>query len=89
MAEDGEHPVVTERAHAYLEAWLAALAKSAPHMTSGPIFRHIDRWNNVRERALSGEAVNGIVKRTAAAVGIDPKKVSAHGLRAGYLTEAS
>ena len=88
-AEDGEHLVVTGRAEAYLAAWLEALARVRPDATAGPIFRQIDRWNNVGTRGLSGEAVNRIVKQSAAAVGLDPATVSAHGLRAGYLTEAS
>ena len=88
-AEDGEHLVVTGRAEAYLVAWLEALAVVQPDATAGPIFRQIDRWNNVGARGLSGEAVNRIVKQSAAVAGIDPATVSAHGLRAGYLTEAS
>ncbi|GAB5377879.1 MAG: site-specific integrase [Acuticoccus sp.] len=87
--QDGEHLVVTGRAQAYLEAWLAALQRVRQDIEDGPIFRLLDRWNNVGNRGLSGEAVNVIVKKSAAAVGLDPKTVLAHGLRAGYLTEAS
>ena len=88
-AQDGEFLVVTGRAQRHLEAWLSALRTVTCDGDEGPIFRPIDRWGNVGAGALSGEAVNRIVKRTAAAAGIDPDMVSAHGLRAGYLTEAS
>ena len=88
-AQDGGFLVVTGRAQRHLEAWLSALRTVTCDGDEGPIFRPIDRWGNVAPGALSGEAVNRIVKRTAATAGIDPGTVSAHGLRAGYLTEAS
>ena len=89
VAHDGELFVVTGRAQAYLDAWLAGLRQVRPDATTGPIFRQIDRWNNVGDRGLSGEAVNAILKRAADRAGLDPATVSAHGLRSGYLTEAS
>jgi integrase len=67
-----------------LKAWIAR-AKIA----RGPIFRAIDRWGTLEERALSPQSVNLIVKRRCAAAGLDPREFSAHGLRAGYLTEAA
>jgi site-specific recombinase XerD len=56
---------------------------------SAPLFPSLDRWNNVSERGISGEALNLLIKKRAERAGIDPKEVSAHGLRSGYLTEAS
>ncbi|RAH96230.1 integrase [Acuticoccus sediminis] len=88
-AEDDTFLVVTGRAQAHLEAWIAALGAVRPGTREGPIFRAIDRWGAVGEGALSGHAVNAIVKARAARAGIDAARVSAHGLRAGYLTEAS
>jgi integrase len=67
-----------------LKAWIAR-AKIA----RGPVFRAIDRWGTLEERALSPQSVNLIVKRRCAAAGLDPREFSAHGLRSGYLTEAS
>jgi integrase len=67
-----------------LKAWIAR-AKIA----RGPVFRAIDRWGTLEERAMSPQSVNLIVKRRCAAPGLDPREFSAHGLRAGYLTEAS
>jgi integrase len=55
----------------------------------GPIFRAIDRWEGVEERALTPQAVNLIVKRRCLAAGLDKTLFSAHGLRSGYLTEAA
>jgi len=58
-------------------------------ISKGPIFRAIDRWGAVEDRALTPQTINLIVKRRCAAAGLDPKGFSAHGLRAGYLTEAA
>ena len=69
---------------AALKAWIAR-AKIA----RGPVFRAIDRWGTLEERALSPQSVNLIVKRRCAAAGLDPREFSAHGLRSGYLVEAS
>jgi len=55
----------------------------------GPIFRAIDRWEAVEERALTPQSINLIVKRRCAMAGLEPREFSAHGLRSGYLTEAS
>ena len=51
----------------------------------GPIFRAIDRWEAVEEKALTPQSINLIVKRRCAMAGAGG--VFAHGLRAGYLTE--
>ncbi len=67
-----------------LRAWLTASA-----ITAGPLFRAIDQWGNVSRKALTPQAVNLIVKKRAALAGLDPHRVSAHGLRSGYLTEAA
>ncbi|RWD96596.1 tyrosine-type recombinase/integrase, partial [Mesorhizobium sp.] len=48
-----------------------------------------DRWGNLERRALTPQAVNMILKRRAAAAGLDTQLISAHGLRAGYLTETA
>ena len=55
----------------------------------GPVFRAIDLWEAVEERALTPQSINLIVKRRCAMAGLDPKEFAAHGLRAGYLTEAA
>lgn len=58
-------------------------------ISKGAIFRAIDQWGALEERALTPQAVNGIVKRRCAMAGLDPTAYSAHGLRSGYLTEAA
>jgi integrase len=58
-------------------------------ITKGPIFRAIDRWEAVEERALTPQSINLIVKRRCAMAGLEPGAFSEHGLRAGYLTEAA
>jgi len=55
----------------------------------GPVFRAIDRWETVEERALTPQSINLIVKRRCAMAGLEPREFSAHGLRSGYLTEAA
>lgn len=55
----------------------------------GPVFRAIDRWEALEERALTPQSINLIVKRRCAMAGLDPREFAAHGLRSGYLTEAA
>jgi integrase len=54
----------------------------------GPIFRAIDRWEAVEEKALTPQSINLIVRRRCVMAGW-VGAFSAHGLRAGYLTEAA
>ena len=54
----------------------------------GPIFRAIDRWEDLQDYALTPQSINLIVKRRCLLAGLDPTAFSAHGLRSGYLTEA-
>lgn len=55
----------------------------------GPVFRAIDQWGGVGDAALTPQAVNLILKRRITLAGLNPQEFSAHGLRAGYLTEAA
>ncbi len=63
-----------------LREWLAA-AK----LSSGPVFRAINRWGALRGR-ISTAAIGHLVKETAAACGLDPSQYGAHSLRAGCAT---
>jgi integrase len=67
-----------------LNAWL-----DATNIDKGSIFRAIDRWGNVSRRQLDPKAANDIVKQRVTMAGLEPRNFSAHGLRAGYLTEAA
>ena len=54
---------------------------------SGPVFRMVDRWGNVRDKRLSGRSVAKIVKTYVERIGEDPAEFGAHSLRAGFLTQ--
>ena len=69
---------------AALQAWIAELG-----IAKGAIFRAIDRWGTLQDKALTPQAVNLIVKARCAQAGLDPAAFSAHGLRSGFLTEAA
>ncbi|WP_294535773.1 site-specific integrase [uncultured Rhodoblastus sp.] len=67
-----------------LEAWIAKA-----EIAKGALFRAIDRWGTLQDKALTPQAVNLIVKARCAQAGLDPLAFSAHGLRSGFLTEAA
>ncbi len=69
-----------------LEAWL-----SASRTTYGPVFRRVDRWGGIDHAALQPAAIRQILIRHAAAAGLSmspANRLSPHGLRAGFVTEA-
>lgn len=66
-----------------LQAWL-----EASNHTEGAIFRSIDRHGNIKER-IPDRAVALIVKRCAAAAGLDADHFAGHSLRAGLATSAA
>jgi integrase len=66
-----------------LQAWLKESA-----ITAGYIFLHVDRWGNLRQR-LSGHAVAVLVKMWAPVAGLDPRRVSGHSPRSGFVTAAA
>ncbi len=63
-----------------LEAW-----QNLSSITTGPLFRRIDRHGNVGGR-ITPESANRIVQERAQLTGIDLTGLSAHSLRAGYVT---
>lgn len=65
-------------------AWLRSSS-----ITEGPILRPIDRHGLMADTRLSDRAVAEVVKRTAAAAGLDPVIYSGHSLRAGFITAAA
>ena len=67
-----------------LQAWLAAAA-----ITSGPLWRAIDRWGNTRANAMDAKEVARIIKTAAARVGLDAANLSGHSLRSGFITAAA
>jgi integrase len=83
-AEDASRVKLVGRAADALQRWLERAA-----IGTGYIFRRIDRWDNIDSCPLSPAGVNHIVKRRLALAGYDVADYSAHGLRAGYLTQAA
>jgi integrase len=67
-----------------LEAWLQLAG-----ITSGPIFRPVDRWGHVGNHGLSSLGVARAVKRALTAIEVDTAVYSGHSLRAGLVTAAA
>lgn len=67
-----------------LERWL-----DVSGITTGPVFRGIDRHGNLSIKPLSGNSVATIIKKRADSVGLDAIHISGHSLRAGYATSAA
>jgi len=64
-----------------VEAWLARAGHRA-----GPLFRSVRRGGHPTARRLSGEDVARAVKAVAVTLGLDPRAVAGHSLRAGFIT---
>lgn len=58
-------------------------------VTSGPLFRSINRHGHLRLGRLSGIDVSRVVKKLAVRAGLDPTKYAGHSLRAGHATSAA
>lgn len=55
----------------------------------GPVFRSVNRHGNLQAGRLSDKAVSLVIKKYAAAAGLDSNKYSGHSLRAGLATSAA
>ena len=64
-------------------AWMRAAA-----ITTGPVFRAVDRHGRVGPGRLDPGSIARVVKRAAAAAGLDPAVYAGHSLRAGFATQA-
>lgn len=75
-----------------IEAWLRTVESNQTgnpgQSVNRPLFRSIDRHGNIGTAPLSGQAIADIIKRHAAAAGLDPAIFSGHSLRAGFVTSA-
>ena len=67
-----------------LQFWLERV-----NLTSGPVFRSIDRHGSLKPAKLSGIDVSRIVKKLAQRAGLDSAKYAGHSLRAGHATSAA
>jgi integrase len=83
-ADEDERVVLIGKPVAALKDWLERC-----DISSGPLFRGIDRWGHVGRKGLDPQSINLILKTRIKAAGLDPSAYSAHGLRSGYLTEAA
>lgn len=61
----------------------------AAGITSGKLFRQVGRAGIVQEEELSAQSVGLVIKRLAAAAKLDVASLSAHSLRAGFITSAA
>jgi site-specific recombinase XerD len=58
-------------------------------ISSGALFRSVNRYSHITEHGLSSQSVALIVKQRAEAVGLDSRLYSGHSLRAGFVTSAA
>ena len=64
--------------------WLVVAA-----ISSGPVFRRVNRGDMVGESRLTAQSVALIIKALAAKVDLDPARYAGHSLRSGFLTSAA
>jgi len=67
-----------------VQAWLEQAG-----ISTGPLFRSINRHGQVQPGRLSGIDVARVTKKLAARAGLDPAKYAGHSLRAGHATAAA
>lgn len=67
-----------------VQSWL-----SVAGITSGPVFRGVDRHGNVSPVRFSDRAVALIVKKITGIAGLEPSEYAGHSLRSGMATSAS
>jgi integrase len=66
-----------------LQDWLELAA-----IGEGPVFRPVNRHEQLSSQRLTGHAVAAIIKRVAKRAGMPTPELSGHSLRAGFVTEA-
>ncbi len=57
-------------------------------VAAGPLFRAVDRRGRAAAKRLHRDSIGAIVKRSAAAAGLDPSQYAGHSLRSGLATQA-
>ena len=67
-----------------LLAWIEASG-----ITSGALFRQVNRYDQLLPHRLMAQSVALIIKQRAAAAGFDARLFSGHSLRAGFVTNAA
>ncbi len=66
-----------------VQAWVEGAG-----LTSGPLFRGVDRWGHVLGRRMHPDTVWYLLRRLSARAGLE-SRVSPHSLRAGFVTAAT
>lgn len=66
-----------------LETWLTAAS-----ITTGPLFREVDRYGHVGTEPLATRSVARIIKLAVKRTGADESTFSGHSLRTGFVTSA-
>lgn len=66
-----------------------AVWRAAAGLSTGALFRGVNRHDQVLPQRLSGEAVALVVKRYVETLGFDPAAFAGHSLRAGLATSAA
>lgn len=69
--------------HAY-EEWLALSG-----LSSGPVFRSIDRWGNVSGAGLCTNGISRLLRVTFIRLGLEAESYTGHSLRRGFATWAN
>ncbi len=64
-----------------LREWIAVAG-----ISSGPIWRAVDRHQNITARTLGAPAISEILKARVEEAGINPASYSAHSLRSGFVS---
>ena len=67
-----------------LRLWL-----ESAEITRGPLFQTMKRGGHLRGKPLHHSDIPRILKHYAASVGLDPKGIAGHSLRAGFVTSAA
>jgi integrase len=67
-----------------MQAWMEQAS-----ITTGPVFRSINRHKQVQAGRLSGIDVARVVKKLVERAGLDSAKYAGHSLRAGHATSAA
>ncbi len=65
-------------------AWL-----EAANITTGPIFRPVNRHGTVADRAIAPQAVAEVIKKHVARLDLDSTEYAGHSLRRGFSTQAA
>ena len=78
--QDGEGIRPVKRLRRYLEN---------SGITEGPLFQTMRRGGHLRGRALHHSDIPRIVKHYAALIGLNPRDIAGHSLRAGFVTSAA